>query len=131
MNEEIKNLSANFNAFREYNQGKHFKGGEILDILHKIGLPRNLSFRAIALNNGLIEKTGKGKKTRWSFPKEPVYYAKIENTIAEYKRRQKQYSIRKQKVSIVEKADSEQIAIDVLKALGYKIYKPVTNYEEV
>lgn len=129
MNEEIKDLCASYNTHREYYQRKRFKAKELSEIFSKIGLPKSSLFKQFALKNGLILKEGKTRYAIYSFPSEPVYFAKLEKAISEFKTQKKAYN--KRKAQSVEVVDSESNAIELLKSLGYKIYKPVTTFEEI
>lgn len=129
MNEEIKDLCASYNTNREYYQRKRFKAKELSEIFSKIGLPKSSLFKQFALKHGLIFKEGKTRYAVYSFPSEPVYFAKLEKAISEFKTQKKAYN--KRKAQSVEVVDSESNAIELLKSLGYKIYKPVTTFEEI
>lgn len=70
--------------------------------------------------------------------KEPVYYKSFEQTFENYITKQiaaiKKSSKKSSSTSsptIVVPTDNVEEAIKILKKLGYKIMKPVTNYEEV
>lgn len=80
-----------------------------------------------------------GERGTYQFAsKEPVYYKSFEQTFENYVIKQiaavaksKKESISSSNPTIVIPTDNVEDAIKILKKLGYKIMKPVTNYEEV
>lgn len=61
------------------------------------------------------------------FPEYPIYINKVENIYAELRELRKTYN---NSVKVVSENDIEK-AITLLKEAGYKIMKPVVEYEEI
>lgn len=96
---EVLNLLEQFN----------FKGARYLRVMAQLGILKKLSF---------------GK---YKFCENPVYIEKLQNCIRESS---KQACARKNKPSKeISQADSEQIAIELLKSLGYRISQPQFDVE--
>lgn len=128
---EINNdVIACFNSNRIYYLGRKFSAKEMSEILSKVGLFKSHTFRPFAIKYGLICATGAGYNTEYSFPKDPVYYQKIINAVNEFREYCKQYNSKPDPVEVVveqtvqpKSESSEQIAIALLKELGYVIIK--------
>ena len=109
-----KELCADFNKFRAEHCTLEFSIEQIVNILRDFGF-KNANYVTVAVRLGILNRIGKGK---YQFSKEPVHIKKLESLLDGV--RKMCYNPKKQVVS----DSSEEVAIQLLKELGYKISKP-------
>lgn len=121
-----------------------FTKDELLNAIKQCGISVNQYLIGVLLDNDVISKVpccrSKGEKQLYKFiSKDPIYVGYLENYIKKAKelknRKQKEWWDKKQQQSSEIKVlgtDNEiEQAISLLKSKGYKILKPVTQFEEV
>ena len=101
--------------------------------LRSVNCPYAKGIFLVLKKSNQIKKVGPSQY-RFTFD-EPVYYKAIQKELDAIVENQKQYQLKsdskKQQTTIVEEVDAIQHAIDLLKANGYKISKPVTTFVEI
>lgn len=113
-----------FNLFREHNLTKTFKRGEIKALLKKqVGYPSSDQF-LMCITKGVNPPIIKVKRGEYTVNPKPVFKGRLQTVFDEYEKVVKGETTRNGKKSIEE-------AILVLKNAGYKVLKPITQYEEV
>ena len=106
---------------------------EIRNELRKSGCPYPANVVSFLSAKGIIVK---GEKTYNFISDEPVHYGALIDTLIEASASQKKYTLdykcKKIKPDSVKLTSSElERMIKILKEKGYKVLKPVTNFEEV
>jgi hypothetical protein len=109
-----KELCADFNKFRAEHCNLEFSTTQIAKVFRDFGF-KSTNYLTVAVRLGILIRTGKGK---YQFSKEPVHIKKLESLAEEVRR-----MFRKSKKTL-EQNSSEEVAIQLLKELGYKISKP-------
>ena len=117
-----------FNLRRENEQGKIFSPEELKELLRKMGYATsgNLIKCMVSGENPPFIRMERGK---YCFNPNPVHIARLQKVWDDYA-----YIGRNRTAS---NPDQKQLELDVnraikmLKELGYKVLKPVTQYEEV
>ena len=111
-----------FNEMRKSHQ-EPMSTSEVLNLLGQLNF-KGARYLKVMVQLGILKKLGFGK---YKFCENPVYIEKLQNCVRESS---KQACARKNKPSKeIPQADSEQIAIDLLKSLGYRISQPQFDVE--
>lgn len=113
--------TARFNKVRAEHSGEIFTRSEMKEILAEMGYPKYeklLQLMATGENPPII-RVSFGK---YSFNPKPVFIGRLQQVWSN--KRQYESSTPKPSVSVAE-------AIKILKNSGYKVLKPVTEYEEL
>lgn len=117
-----------FNMFRENMKGKEMSRNEVLDALHReLAYTRHDSLLK-ALCNGVNPPIVRVARGKYRVAKEPVYITRLQTAFDEYT---KCANPRNYVTGSHMRLPSIEEAIKVLKDAGYKVLKPVTQYEEV
>lgn len=117
-----------FNVFRECYKGKEMSRNEIKKALHKeLGYVEHDSLLK-ALTDGINPPIVRIRRGVYTVNKEAVYVQRLQTAFDEYTKcaNPRNYVTGKHKRTI-----SINEAIQVLKDAGYKVLKPITQYEEV
>jgi hypothetical protein len=114
-----KETCAEFNKFRAEHTNELYTAVQMTNLLRKFGFKcKNYVTQGVRL--GILIRVSHGK---YAFCKEPVHITKLqtwkENSIPHKGRK---------RVSVLPQ-NSEEIAIDLLKSLGYRIQKPQIDIE--
>lgn len=117
-----KETCAEFNKFRAENQDKILSREEALSILRSFGY-KGKQFLSIGVRLGILNRVKQGK---YQFCKEPVHISKLQ-TLRRASNKMYTKSGSKSKET---PQTTEEIAIDLLKSLGYRISKPQLLVEE-
>ena len=117
-----------FNAFRECYKGKELSRNEIKKALHsELGYVEHNSLLR-ALVSGINPPIIRVRRGVYTVNKETVYIQRLQTAFDEYTKcanpRNYVTGTHKRTISINE-------AIQVLKDAGYKVLKPITQYEEM
>lgn len=133
--EDAKHAAFVINKLR-INNTKFTDASDIKTKYAKEGGRMNGPISSFLIGNNIIVKSY-GKYVFADYNK-PVHYGQIEKLIADIRlKRKNQYDKQKNINSLekintnVEPIDDTQMMIDTLKSRGYKILKPITQYEEV
>lgn len=118
---------SDFNTFREKYQAKEMSGTEMMQALKKeLGYPaHNMMLRALC--DGENSPIIKVKRGRYCVNSKPVFIERLQTAFDAYTRFA---NPRHYKTEKYEEEISISKAIAVLKNAGYKVLKPVTQYEE-
>lgn len=117
-----------FNAFRECYKGKEMSRNEIKKALHKeLGYIEHDSLLK-ALTSGVNPPIVRVRRGVYMVNKETIYIQRLQTAFDEYTKcaNPRNYITGEHKRTI-----SINEAIQVLKDAGYKVLKPITQYEEV
>ena len=117
-----KELCAEFNKFRAENQDKILSREEVLSILRSFGY-KGKHFLSIGVKLGILNRVKQGK---YQFCKEPVHISKLQTL----RKAANEMCIKSRSKSKRTPQTTEEIAIDLLKSLGYRISKPQLLVEE-
>ena len=109
-----KELCADFNKFRAEHSNIEFSTEQITNVLRGFGF-KSVNYVTVATRLGILNRIEKGK---YQFSKEPIHIKKLESLLDGVRRMC--HNPKKQVVS----DSSEEVAIQLLKELGYKISKP-------
>ena len=116
-----KETCAEFNKFRAENQDKILSREEVLSILRSFGY-KGKHFLSIGVKLGILNRVKQGK---YQFCKEPVHISKLQTL-----RKTANEMCRKFRSNSKETPQTtEEIAIDLLKSLGYRIQRPQIDIE--
>lgn len=114
-----------FNMFRESKVAKDFKRDEMRGMLKKLcGFPGSDQF-LMCITQGTNPPILKTKRGVYTVNPKPVYKDRLQEVFRVY-----HDMVHKEGVRNIKKISIED-AIYVLKNAGYKVLKPVTQYEEV
>ena len=116
-----------FNLTRENKGQTEFKRVQMLEELHRLGYPKHDSIlRAFSAGvNPPILRIARGV---YVFNPKPVFKDRLQTALEEYT---KLANPKNYKNGQYEEVLSEEQCIKFLKSKGYKILKPVTEYEEI
>lgn len=117
-----------FNMFRENMKGKKLSRNEMKEALHKELAYTNHDSMLKALTNGVNPPIVRVSRGVYQVSKEPVYIKRLQTVFDEYTHCANPRCYENGKYE--EKISIDQ-AIKVLKNAGYKVLKPITQYEEV
>lgn len=117
-----KELCAEFNKFRAENQNKIFSGEEALSMLRSFGY-KGKNFLSVGVRLGILNRVERGK---YQLCKEPVHISKLQAL----RKSTNELWMKSRNKSKVTPQTTEEIAIDLLKSLGYRISKPQLLVEE-
>ncbi len=117
-----------FNMFRENMKGKKLSRKEMKEALHKELAYTNHDSMLKALTNGVNPPIVRVSRGVYQVSKEPVYIKRLQTAFDEYTKCANPRCYENGKYE--EKISIDQ-AIKVLKDAGYKVLKPITQYEEV
>ena len=117
-----------FNMFRENMKGKELSRNEMKKALHKELAYVEHDSLLKALTTGPNPPIVKVRRGVYAVAKQPVYITRLQTAFDEYTRCANPRCYENGKYE--EKISIDQ-AIKVLKDAGYKVLKPVTQYEEV
>lgn len=122
-----ENEIAQFNAFRVHYQGKEMTRAEMIDAISSktfLKVKRD-GYLFNALCQGVNPPIVKIERGKYMVAKEPVHIKRMQTAIDNRGP--------KKQMKSSETNDEKMIAdaIAVLKNAGYKIYKPITKFEEV
>lgn len=111
-----------FNEMRKSHQ-EPMSTKEVLNLLEQFSFkgPRYLR---VMVQLGVLKKLSFGK---YKFCENPVYIEKLQNCVRESSKQA--YARKNRPSNEIPQADSEQIAIDLLKSLGYRISQPQFDVE--
>lgn len=117
-----------FNMFRENLKGKQLSRNEMKAALHReLAYPPNDSIFK-ALTNGVNPPIVRVARGEYQVSKEPVYIKRLQTVFDEYTHCT---SHRNRATDSHVHVPSIEDAIKLLKDAGYKVLKPITQYEEV
>ena len=125
---------AKFNELRnELIKEETFTKQDLLDSLDLYGI--SIKIWNELRNNQVIEYVSGGRNAgpelfRFTKPEQPVHVALLQKVFDDKSKRQNEHN-RKYRQNKQANNYSEEEAINLLKSLGYKIYKPTTTYEEI
>lgn len=120
-----------FNAFRDYMKGKEVSRTEMLNALHKeLGYTKHDSLLK-ALTDGINPPIVRVRRGVYRVAKDPVYIQRLQTAFDVYTKCANPRHYDAQGHYDEKKRISIDDAIKVLKDAGYKVLKPVTQYEEV
>ena len=111
-----------FNRTREQQVGKTFNRTEIVETLGKLGYSQNAQM-LVAMTSGVNPPILKVSRGKYAFNPKPVYKDRLQtawNTYTHINKRNHDQAV-----------PSIKQAIEVLKKAGYKVLKPITQYEEI
>jgi len=117
-----------FNMFRENMKGKQLSRNEMKNALHRELGYTNHDSMLKALISGVNPPVVRVARGKYQVSKEPVYIKRLQTAFDEYTKCANPRCYENGKYE--EKISIEQ-AIKVLKDAGYKVLKPVVQYEEV
>lgn len=117
-----------FNMFRENMKGKKLSRKEMKEALHKELAYTNHDSMLKALTNGINPPIVRVSRGVYQVSKEPVYIKRLQTAFDEYTHCA---NPRNYVTGTHVRVPSIEEAIKVLKDAGYKVLKPITQYEEV
>ena len=117
-----------FNMFRENMMGKQLSRNEMKAALHKELGYTNHDSMLKALTSGVNPPIVRVARGLYQVCKDPVYIVRLQTAFDTYT---KVANPRCYKTGKYEDSISIEQAIKVLKDAGYKVLKPITQYEEV
>lgn len=107
-----------------------FSREAILSAMKQCGLPTNNKFWKVFRESGIIQEVSKGQFAFTS--KEPIFWAKLQEVKVKYQKLLRQYADKTKERAKTPKEetqksskDMEQLAIELLKKKGYRIFKPI------
>lgn len=121
---QMRITGLSFTTISEFKAEYVKAGGKIIDPV-----------TSFLVKNNILTK--KDKKIVFNDYTTPIYYAGIAKIIKDNRQKQRSYYKKKENIVLekintnVEPVDNTQMIIDTLKSRGYKVLKPVTQYEEV
>lgn len=126
------------NWMRESKQGRTFTRQEIKDIFKKIHFPICDAF-LMSITNGANPPIIKIDKGKYQFAPTPIHIDRLKTVWDDYNKYNMSHKTKKSIKSDIDtitelKANQEldeQSCINYLKSLGYKIYRPKLEYEEI
>jgi len=113
------------NGFRMQHQGEEFTSGEICKKLIELGFGKNVAY-SIMLHS--FPSTRVGNEVKYSLPKEPIHKSIIIGAIQKQRDNAREYA-RNRKCSQQPVASSLNSALEAVKAAGYRVSKPIFDYE--
>ena len=116
-----------FNWKRESAAQKEFNNKEIIEELKKLGYTGHNAFLK-AMTNGVNPPIIKPKRGVYCFNPKPVFRDRLQLAWDEYT---KIANPKNYKSGEYKETCSIERAIEILKEAGYKVLKPITQYEEI
>ena len=116
----VNDLCRDLNLFIDQNQKKTFTSAELVEELKKIGFNKNMAY-AVAISNFPSEKMGSSKL--YNCPKEHILNRIIVGLFS--KQREKANNYAKERKEVKSAFMTEEQAIQLLVAKGYRIQKPI------
>lgn len=120
-----------FNMFRENMKGKQLSRNEMKAALHKELAYTNHDSMLKALTSGVNPPIVRVARGKYQVSKEPVYIKRLQTAFDEYTKCANPRHYDSKGHYDETKRISIEDAIKVLKDAGYKVLKPITQYEEV
>lgn len=117
-----------FNMFRENMKGKQLSRNEMKAALHKELAYTNHDSLLKALCSGVNPPIVRVSRGKYQVAKEPVYIQRLQTAFDEYTHCA---NPRNYVTGSHMRVPSIEEAIKVLKDAGYRILKPITQYEEI
>jgi hypothetical protein len=122
-----------FNLRRENNAGKTFSTAEFKELIRKMGYSDNANFIS-CITRGVNPPFKRIERGKYAFNPIPVHISRLQTVWDEYADYGKK-SPKSDTESLTTVATEAEInaekAIAFLKKMGYRILKPITNWEEV
>lgn len=118
-------LTSIINGFRIQNQGNTFTSGELCKKLIELGFGKNVAY-AIMLKS--FPSTKMGQTVVYGIPKEPIHKSVIVGAIQKQRDNAKEYA-RNRKCPQQPVVSNLDAALETIKAAGYRISKPIFDYE--
>lgn len=110
------------NGFRIQHQNETFTSGELCKKLVDLGFGKNVAY---AIMRKSFPSTRVGNEVKYTLPKEPIHKSIIIASIQKQRENAKVYA-RNKKQSTASTLDS---ALAAVQAAGYRISKPIFDYE--
>lgn len=120
---------ANLNAARELYAGKVLSRKELMQILKEAGIKSISSILLKFIIDGVNPPVVKKGENEYVFSSTPIHLLRLQKVYDQIRENKK--LVQKPKRSIKGSTVTEEDCIAFLKELGYRILKPVTQYEEL
>lgn len=109
--------------------GTPFTKESMFRTLKGCGLPTTSTFWMLFKRKGIIQEVKHGYYLFTS--KQPIYIGVLQDLKREYTEYYRKYRKKPLQAKIVDRNSEIKAAISILIEAGYKVFKPVTSYEEI